>query len=76
MTAATPLTPEALGKPFALYQHSVFTQGEIWNVGSFDRWGVELGKVLARRIIPELESESEPRLHELPDPSLPQAQGR
>jgi len=55
------LTPEALGKLVALYEHSVFTQGVIWNVNSFDQWGVELGKVLAQRIIPELESETEPR---------------
>ncbi|HEV3061297.1 MAG TPA: glucose-6-phosphate isomerase [Vicinamibacterales bacterium] len=56
------LTPETLGKLVALYEHSVFTQGVIWNVDSFDQWGVELGKVLAQRIIPELESESEPAL--------------
>jgi len=56
------LTPEALGKLVALYEHSVFTQGVIWNVNSFDQWGVELGKVLAQRIIPELESETEPAL--------------
>jgi glucose-6-phosphate isomerase len=56
------LTPEALGKLVALYEHSVFTQGVIWNVDSFDQWGVELGKVLAQRIIPELESENEPTL--------------
>ena len=53
------LTPEILGKLIALYEHSVFTQGVIWNVDSFDQWGVELGKVLAQRIIPELESKSE-----------------
>src|SRR5437016_5137846 len=53
------LTPETLGKLIALYEHSVFTQGVIWNVDSFDQWGVELGKVLAQRIIPELESKSE-----------------
>jgi glucose-6-phosphate isomerase len=46
----------------ALYEHSVFTQGAIWNIDSFDQWGVELGKVLAQRIIPELENEAEPRL--------------
>ena len=46
----------------ALYEHSVFTQGVIWDIDSFDQWGVELGKVLARRIIPELESKTEPRL--------------
>jgi len=56
------LTPETLGKLVALYEHSVFTQGVIWNVDSFDQWGVELGKVLAQRIIPELESENEPTL--------------
>jgi glucose-6-phosphate isomerase len=46
----------------ALYEHSVFTQGAIWNIDSFDQWGVELGKVLAQRIIPELESKTEPQL--------------
>jgi len=56
------LTPEVLGKLIALYEHSVFTQGAIWDVDSFDQWGVELGKVLAQRIIPELESEAEPAL--------------
>jgi glucose-6-phosphate isomerase len=56
------LTPAALGKLVALYEHSVFTQGTIWGIDSFDQWGVELGKVLAQRIIPELTSESEPRL--------------
>jgi glucose-6-phosphate isomerase len=56
------LTPEALGKLVALYEHSVFTQGTIWHIDSFDQWGVELGKVLAQRIIPELESKSEPKL--------------
>jgi glucose-6-phosphate isomerase len=56
------LTPETLGKLVALYEHSVFTQGAIWDVDSFDQWGVELGKVLAQRIIPELESEIEPAL--------------
>lgn len=59
---AEQLTPEMLGKLVALYEHSVFTQGVIWNIGSFDQWGVELGKVLAQRIIPELESEDEPSL--------------
>jgi glucose-6-phosphate isomerase len=53
------LTPESLGKLVALYEHSVFTQGVIWNIDSFDQWGVELGKVLAQRIIPELESKDE-----------------
>jgi glucose-6-phosphate isomerase len=56
------LTPAALGKLVALYEHSVFTQGTIWNIDSFDQWGVELGKVLAQRIIPELESKTEPKL--------------
>jgi glucose-6-phosphate isomerase len=56
------LTPEILGKLVALYEHVVFTQGAIWNIDSFDQWGVELGKVLAQRIIPELESEAPPRL--------------
>jgi glucose-6-phosphate isomerase len=56
------LTPETLGKLVALYEHVVFTQGAIWNIDSFDQWGVELGKVLAQRIIPELESEKEPAL--------------
>jgi glucose-6-phosphate isomerase len=55
------LTPAALGKLVALYEHSVFTQGTIWNVDSFDQWGVELGKVLAQRIIPELESKIAPK---------------
>ena len=50
------LTPAALGKLVALYEHSVFTQGDIWHIDSFDQWGVELGKVLAQRIIPELDS--------------------
>jgi glucose-6-phosphate isomerase len=56
------LTPEALGKLVALYEHSVFTQGTIWQINSFDQWGVELGKVLAQRIVPELESPQEPAL--------------
>ncbi len=56
------LTPEILGKLVALYEHSVFTQGTIWGIDSFDQWGVELGKVLAKRIIPELESPQEPKL--------------
>jgi glucose-6-phosphate isomerase len=56
------LTPSALGKLIALYEHSVFTQGVIWDIDSFDQWGVELGKVLAQRIIPELESTTESRL--------------
>jgi len=56
------LTPETLGKLVALYEHSVFTQGAIWDVDSFDQWGVELGKVLAQRIIPEIESPTAPSL--------------
>ena len=56
------LTPAALGKLVALYEHCVFTQGTIWEINSFDQWGVELGKVLAQRIIPELESQTEPQL--------------
>ena len=55
------LTPAALGKLVALYEHSVFTQGTIWQIDSFDQWGVELGKVLAQRIIPELTNEAEPK---------------
>jgi glucose-6-phosphate isomerase len=56
------LTPDVLGKLVALYEHSVFTQGVIWNINSFDQWGVELGKALAQRIIPELESKASPKL--------------
>jgi glucose-6-phosphate isomerase len=59
---ADSLTPAALGKLVALYEHSVFTQGAIWQIDSFDQWGVELGKVLAQRIIPELEDAAEPNL--------------
>jgi glucose-6-phosphate isomerase len=59
---AEKLTPETLGKLVALYEHSVFTQGTVWGIDSFDQWGVELGKALAQRIIPELESTAEPRL--------------
>jgi glucose-6-phosphate isomerase len=62
MILADRLTPETLGKLVALYEHSVFTQGAIWNIDSFDQWGVELGKQLAQRIIPELESGEEPAL--------------
>jgi len=57
------LTPRTLGALVALYEHNVFTQGAIWNIDSFDQWGVELGKVLAQRIIPELESAQEPQLN-------------
>jgi len=60
---ADQLTPEILGKLVALYEHSVFTQGVLWNIDSFDQWGVELGKVLAQRIIPELGDTREPALH-------------
>ena len=56
------LTPFALGSLVALYEHIVFTQGAVWDIGSFDQWGVELGKVLASRIVPELESAGEPEL--------------
>jgi glucose-6-phosphate isomerase len=59
---AEKLTPEVLGKLIALYEHVVFTQGTIWSIDSFDQWGVELGKVLAQRIIGELESPTEPAL--------------
>jgi glucose-6-phosphate isomerase len=59
---ADQLTPSTLGKLVALYEHSVFTQGTVWSIDSFDQWGVELGKVLAQRIIPELESAAEPKL--------------
>ena len=57
------LTPAALGRLVALYEHIVFTQGVIWNVDSFDQWGVELGKVLAQRIIPELDASAQPPLN-------------
>jgi glucose-6-phosphate isomerase len=57
------LTPQTLGKLVALYEHAVFTQGVIWNIDSFDQWGVELGKVLAQRIIPELENQADPALN-------------
>jgi glucose-6-phosphate isomerase len=56
------LTPAALGRLVALYEHCVFTQGAIWQVGPFDQWGVELGKVLAGRIAPEMEAKAEPEL--------------
>jgi glucose-6-phosphate isomerase len=56
------LTPAVLGKLVALYEHSVFVQGAIWDVNPFDQWGVELGKVLAGRIAPELESAETPKL--------------
>jgi glucose-6-phosphate isomerase len=60
---AEQLTPHTLGALVSLYEHSVFTQGTIWGIDSFDQWGVELGKALAKRIIPELESDVEPSLH-------------
>ena len=59
---ADKLTPEILGTLITLYEHSVFTAGTIWRINSFDQWGVELGKVLAKRIIPELETKDEPKL--------------
>ena len=62
MIMAEKLTPRLLGTLVALYEHSVFTQGVVWGIGSFDQWGVELGKVLANRILPELESKGEPAL--------------
>src|SRR5262249_36167260 len=57
------LTPHTLGLLVALYEHSVFTQGVIWDIDSFDQWGVELGKVLAKRIVPELQHSGEPALN-------------
>ncbi len=63
MITAEKICPATLGKLVALYEHIVFTQGVIWNVGSFDQWGVELGKVLAGRIVPELESKTAPTLN-------------
>ena len=59
---ADQLSPQVLGKLIAMYEHKVFTQGTVWNINSFDQWGVELGKVLAMRIVPELKSETEPQL--------------
>ncbi len=56
------LSPETLGALVALYEHSVFTQGVVWSINSFDQWGVELGKQLAQRIVPELEATEEPEL--------------
>ena len=72
------LTPEVLGALVALYEHSVFTQGVVWSINSFDQWGVELGKQLAQRIVPELEAAEEPELgarllDERADPALPAA---
>jgi glucose-6-phosphate isomerase len=62
MILAERLTPEILGKLIALYEHNVFTQGTVWQIDSFDQWGVELGKVLAMRIVPELKSAKPPEL--------------
>ncbi len=62
MILAEKLTPRVLGNLVALYEHSVFTQGTVWGIDSFDQWGVELGKVLAKQIIPELEADTEPEL--------------
>ena len=75
------LTPRLLGSLIALYEHSVFTQGAIWQIDSFDQWGVELGKALANQIAPELEAAAEPELQprlvdQCPDPPLPVAEGR
>jgi glucose-6-phosphate isomerase len=56
------LDPQTLGSLVAVYEHSVFTQGTIWGIDSFDQWGVELGKVLAKRIVPELQADDEPAL--------------
>ena len=74
------LTPRLLGALIALYEHSVFTQGMIWGIDSFDQWGVELGKALARQIIPELDQRgragAQPRLlHQRADPQVPQPEG-
>ena len=74
MIVAERLTPHALGSLVALYEHSVFTQGTVWGVDSFDQWGVELGKVLAKRIIPELKGEEHERARQLDvraDPAVP-----
>ena len=59
---AEKLTPRVLGELIAMYEHKIFTQGVIWDIYSFDQWGVELGKVLANRILPELKAETEPAL--------------
>jgi glucose-6-phosphate isomerase len=65
------ITPELLGKLIALYEHSIFTQGVIWDIDAFDQWGVEPGKVLAGRIVPELESETVPDFkHDSPTNAL------
>jgi glucose-6-phosphate isomerase len=62
MILAARLTPQALGRLVALYEHSVFTQGVIWNINPFDQWGVELGKALSQRIVPQLQDREEPHL--------------
>ena len=62
MIFAQRLTPHALGTLIALYEHSVFTQGAVWGIDSFDQWGVELGKQLAKAIVPELQAADEPEL--------------
>ena len=77
---AEQLSPHALGALVALYEHKVFTQGTIWDIDSFDQWGVELGKVLATNIIPELEAAEEPdaaprQLDQRPHPPLPADEG-
>jgi glucose-6-phosphate isomerase len=59
---APELTPRVLGELVALYEHKVFTQGTVWNINSFDQWGVELGKALATRIEPELTADAEPEM--------------
>ena len=64
MILAEQLTPEVLGKLIALYEHNVFTQGTIWQIDSFDQWGVELGKVLAMKIVPELKASDAPLQHD------------
>ena len=59
---ADKLTPEVLGKLIAIYEHKIFVQGVIWNIHSFDQWGVQLGKELANKILPELDSDKTPKL--------------
>ena len=61
---AEKLTPATLGSLIAMYEHKIFVQGIIWNINSFDQWGVELGKVLAKRILPELEDKTAPLKHD------------
>ena len=81
MILAERLDPKTLGALVALYEHSVFTQGAIWDIDSFDQWGVELGKVLAKRIIPELQADDRAeacarQLDQRADPPLPRASRR